>query len=68
MKVILIHKTTTGGYVASVNGIKKAEAFGKDEVSALKYLTEKLENKNANWIQRSDWCTNDTIKVLQDNK
>ena len=55
MKVILIHKTTTGGYVASVNGMKKAEAFGKDEISAIKNLTERLENRNPNWIQRSDW-------------
>ena len=55
MKVILIHKTTTGGYVASVNGIRKAEAFGKDEISALNNLTERLKDRDPNWIQRIDW-------------
>ena len=55
MKIIVIRKTNGGGYVASVNGMKKAEAFGKDEITALRYLTERLESKNAGWIQRSDW-------------
>jgi hypothetical protein len=56
MKIITIQKTCEGGgYVACVNGFKNAQCIGKDEISALNCLTEKINKKHPNWIQKVDW-------------
>ena len=56
MKIITIQETKNGsGYVASVNGFKLATCIANDEVTALKHLVQRLEERNSSWIQVSDW-------------
>lgn len=56
MKIITIQESKNkGGFTANVNGFEGATAFAKDEITSLRYLVEKLESKNAGFIQRSDW-------------
>ena len=58
MKIITIQETKNGsGYVASVNSFNHATAIAVDEMSALKQLVEKLEEKDNAWIKRSDWTS-----------
>lgn len=56
MIIITIRKTEgKGGFVANVNGFQGATTIAKDEITALKYLVERLETKNPSFIQRTDW-------------
>ena len=58
MKIITIQKAHTAGksgYVASLNGFEGGTAFGTTEVATLKKLTALIEEKNPDWIQKSDF-------------
>lgn len=56
MKIITIQQTKPGGgFCANVNGFEDVASFGKDEVSALEHLLEKLKSRNEKFIQISDW-------------
>lgn len=56
MKAIVIQQTKDkAGFTASVVGMKNYQSIAGDEITALKHLVEKLENKNAKFIIRPEY-------------
>lgn len=56
MKVIVIQPTKGNtGFTANVVGMKNYQAIAGDEITALKHLLEKLEEKNHKFIIRPEY-------------
>jgi hypothetical protein len=61
MKVIVIqHTADKTGVVASVVGMKNYSSIAADEITALKLLVSRLEDKNPKWIIRPDYESKNT--------
>jgi len=58
MKVIVIQPTKGNkSFTASVVGMKNYQAIAADEITALKHLVQKLEQKNPKFIIRPEYTS-----------
>jgi len=63
MKAIVIQQTKNEtGFTASVVGMKNYACIAEDEITALKYLIQKLEEKNPKWIIHPEYHENKTTR------